>query len=351
MNRKTLERDFLSASSVPWKTLVVEAHPHGAEPFAFLSDVFADGDVSRTDDVHLHTVDLGEEARFVVDDLNDRFWSFHTPSPTHAATRALRQHVSTRHDLDQVWLPTEHVRRVGPGTRPTFLKMDFHGWESRSEDEIKDLSLTARGTNADRLLDTIKSEGYEHVVAADRVVVRAEDADLGSVEEAVNRFAHFVARGNSFPLHQRVVAQVVARYRAFVEAIEVRAISFESFSEDGGGRMHGAPIEIQLSRPLESVSSVLALLLSSREPFRLWGVPVTSVEYGECEAVDLHVGQRIRLEVSRETLRIHLYAGGCGNTVARLVANLQHHIDGALAFADPELDGHLRLHQPEPVTP
>jgi hypothetical protein len=35
---------------------------------------------------------------------------------------------------------------------------------------------------------------------------------------------------------------------------------------------------------------------------------------------------------------VYLERGNCGNTVARLISNLQHHFDGALFLVDPELD-------------
>lgn len=62
----------------------------------------------------------------------------------------------------------------------------------------------------------------------------------------------------------------------------------------------------------------------------------------EVEAVDLHIGQRLRFDITPDWLRVYLFEGGCGNTVARLVSNLQHHFDGALSILDKELDAGLR---------
>ena len=209
---------------------------------------------------------------------------------------------------------------------------------------MRDLAITVRGRDADRLLDVIRrQEGHEHAVSIDRLTVAAEDPDLGRVEEAVNRFAHFIAKGDSFALHQQLVAGVIGRYRALVEAAEARAITFSRFGEDGGGRVGGAPIEVKFSRPLPDVPGFMTELFSSREPFRLWGLHSAGNTYGECDGVDLHVGERVRVEVRPDFLRIYLYEGGCGNTVARLVTNLQHHVDGALQILDPELNALLTL--------
>jgi len=55
------------------------------------------------------------------------------------------------------------------------------------------------------------------------------------------------------------------------------------------------------------------------------------------DAVDLHIGQRLGVEVGRDWMRLYLQAGTCGNTVARLVSNLQTRFDGALSLTDPDL--------------
>src|SRR5665213_1468227 len=130
------------------------------------------------------------------------------------------------------------------------------------------------------------------------------------------------------------VQSVVARYRGLVESAERAAIGMTAIHEhspgkeenEGGCRLVGGPIELTFSRPLTDIDLFLDGLLSSREPFRLWGIANdVSDDYTEIEAVDLHVGQRIRIEVSSTMIRIFLRTGGCGNTIARLVSNLQHH--------------------------
>lgn len=347
MNRRQLADQFATSGLSPWKTFVVEAHADGHAAGEYLADVFGGARVDATDDVHLHSVNLDDELRFIVDDLEGRFWSFHSTAPTERAFREIRRRITARRDLDFVWLPSHHLRQVLPGVHPSYLRTDFKGWDVLPADEVRDLAITVRGRDADRLLKVIQHEkGHEHAISIDRLTVPALDPDLGQVEEAVNRYAHFIAKGDSFPLHQQVVAGVVGRYRRLVEAAEAQAIGFRSLGDDGGGRMSGSPIEVRFSRPLPNVAAFLDELFSSRGPFRLWGLHRATNRVGECNGVDLHVGECIRIEVQPEFLRIHLYQGGCGNTVARLVANLQHHVDGALQLLDPELNALLTLEGP-----
>ncbi len=47
------------------------------------------------------------------------------------------------------------------------------------------------------------------------------------------------------------------------------------------------------------------------------------------------------MQISDRWIRLVLDEGSCGNTVARLVANLQHGVDARVRFVDPELQAAL----------
>jgi hypothetical protein len=60
-------------------------------------------------------------------------------------------------------------------------------------------------------------------------------------------------------------------------------------------------------------------LFTTKEPFRLWAVPKQiAEEEREANAVDLHVGQPLRLEISPYRVRLLLDEDTCGNTLARM---------------------------------
>jgi len=72
-------------------------------------------------------------------------------------------------------------------------------------------------------------------------------------------------------------------------------------------------------------------------PFRLWGeAEIAADGIGSVEAVDLHVGQRLSIDVTVDGVRLYLPEGTCGNTIVRLVTNLQHRFDNR-AFTEPDL--------------
>lgn len=110
MNREILANDFAEATSRNrWKTFVLEAHPHNGAA-QLLTDAFPESRVETTDDVYLHR--LSGEAEFVVDHLNQRFWSLHTTAPTADAAPYLRRVVNQRRDRDWMWLPSDHLQGI-----------------------------------------------------------------------------------------------------------------------------------------------------------------------------------------------------------------------------------------------
>ncbi|MDQ7911304.1 hypothetical protein RB614_43120 [Phytohabitans sp. ZYX-F-186] len=173
-------------------------------------------------------------------------------------------------------------------------------------------------------------------------------SDAGSLDRAIRKAAtrqpvaverqHWTTSSSSLELHLQFVNTVVDRYKQLVELVEVQAITWQRASEDGGGIVNGAPIVVMFSREIEDVGAFADELTSSREPFRLWGLTTVKRDVAEVEAVDLHVGQTLQMDITRRWMRIYLSAGSCGNTVARLISNLQHPFDGALSLRDPQID-------------
>lgn len=340
MNRTTLAQEFVSSTRrSSWKTFVLEAHARD-DVSGLLSEAFGQSHVRDTEDIHLHEI-VGD-VRFVIDHLDDRFWSVHTTQPTSLAAPFLKGIVETRRDLDWMWLPSNHLRDVWPGTRTQWLATDFTaGRLTPQGGELADLKLRVRGRAADSVLELVESK-YPKAVSFSGIAFDVVDEDFGSVAEAIDRSGRFVAHGDDFGFHQTIVRSVVERYRRFVEAVELRALRWTELS-GGGAQLQGTPVMLRFSRPIPNLELFLEQLFSAREPFRLWGVPqLTGEGSAEVEGVDLHVGQQVRFDVTSDWLRIYLFEGGCGNTVARLVSNLQHHFDGALSIVDPDLDAELR---------
>jgi hypothetical protein len=141
----------------------------------------------------------------------------------------------------------------------------------------------------------------------------------------------------------------VRRYKQLVTLCETKAVHYSEVQSTSNGRVvnnfgriAGGPITVKFSRPIENIEHFMTELLSSKHPYRLWGVPELDDDWARVDAVDLHIGSRIGIEVGQDWMRVYLSPETCGNTVARLVANLQHTFDSALRFVDPQLQDALK---------
>lgn len=325
-------------ASAPTKTFVLEVHTDDAE--RSLNELFA-GSIRHTDDAYLYRATI-PEGEMWVDRLDPRFWSFHTDMPAQPARRFLHEHVQRSRDLDWLWLPTQHLRRVsrsGPARR---LRTDFAGQSLRGVDAPgTGLKLQATGRRAEKLLDFLaQSEEYRAALSLDAIQVSVDDGAGGVMIEAVHRQGRFAASGASLETHLQFVRSVVATYATFIDLLEANAIGWNALTPDaeGGASLTGAPVGINFSQEIPDLQSFVDELFDSTEPFRLWGTPVVDGDVAEVDAVDLHVGQRLRIDIGHQWMRVYLERGACGNTVARLVSNLQHRFDSGLALTDPKLN-------------
>lgn len=319
------------------KTYVIESHVD--DPVGCLSEL-ASGNVEQLADAYLFRVRT-RLGLFWVDQLDERFWRFHTDMGQADAYPMLRDWVGSSRDLDWMWLPSEHLRHMWPGAMARRVRTDFRsGRLVGPEAAAQDLRAQLHGSNAEEFFEAISQlPQYRSAVSFEAVETEISDAAFGgSVREAVNKMGRFVAAGDSLELHLQFVSTVVDRYRRMVELCESKAVHWRGSPDTtSGGTVIGGPVVIEFSRDIDDVGVFADELTSSREPFRLWGVASVRRNVAEVEAVDLHVGRTLQLDIGRRWMRVYLQDGSCGNTVARLITNLQHQFDGALTLKDPDL--------------
>lgn len=147
-------------------------------------------------------------------------------------------------------------------------------------------------------------------------------------------------KSESFRDHRSHLLFVVRIYEQLLRSTEERA--WYSIQESVGipgqfRKIVGAPVVIRFQEPLSpNVFNywISATFERKRNRFRLWGHPIrlgpTKVHvYG----VDRHLWQPLFLELTAKGCTAILPNGTCGNTVHRLVTNIQRYLDpGAQAF-------------------
>lgn len=104
------------------KTIVVEVHTNDSTET--LRSLFGADSVEPTSDAFLYRARV-ESGELWVDQLDDRFWSVHTDAPLAQVRRHLHERVQSARDLDWMWLPTQHLKRVHRHTPAQRIRTNF----------------------------------------------------------------------------------------------------------------------------------------------------------------------------------------------------------------------------------
>jgi hypothetical protein len=195
------------------------------------------------------------------------------------------------------------------------------------------LRVQLEGDHSEELYEMLVGHsGYRHAAALTAVATGLEEPRVGAIDEVAHYKGRFLPRGESFELHDAFLTRAIGRYRGMVEAIEQRSAIRWTGSEDTGIVYEGGVVVLRFERPVPDMALLLRGLFSSKAPFRLWGVPrEIRDDFYEVEAVDLHIGEHLRMELSPHWVRLFLSEHSCGNTVLRLLTNLQHRFDAAVS--------------------
>lgn len=272
-----------------------------------------------------------DDGGFFVDMLDPRFWLMHTTSPASWSKSMLRSLVARNRNVDWCWLTLDRVEALRHRGQERWFKADFKGSDLLPPDGVRGrrLKVQLEGDDPDDL-QALLLDHYPSSTALTSVALRLDDTDVGHVDVAANYQGVFQSRGSSFDLHLGLAANTIQAYGASVRAAEERFGIKWTPSEEGGAVMKGGVVEIAFLRDITNMDHFLDGMFSCREPFRLWAVPrYVTPTLVEAEVVDLHVGRQFRMDIFSKGLRVYLPSDACGNTLFRLLANLQHRYDAA----------------------
>jgi hypothetical protein len=328
----------------PLKTYIVEAHAANGEslgPGGASSVLFDAADshklrVQETKDKNLLEVS-GGDVGFFFDLLDPRFWIVHTMSNIDVAEEALGTLIEDNPHLDFAWPPSDLMRDIQRTGRPMGFAVDFDetallpSREDRFEDEPNAVvKIRHGGTGAEVWLRKLE-EFASNVLAFSMVKFSREDQSTGAyIIQELNERGRLKAAGNSINLHLQVVSMVLHEYKSLILAIEDHARVRPGIIGTGKTIL-GEPLVFDFPSPLRDFNAFVRELVSCREPLRMWGiVDEIGSDRVQIEGVDLHTGSRLRFDVTPNYMRIYLGPRACGNTVARLLRNLQAHINSTI---------------------
>ncbi len=327
----TKEDRTLIAGAGTIKTYTVEAETTVAAPDMLARAVSGLGvQPQPTSDPDLWLV-RAERLTLFVDLLDPRFWLVHTASSAGRARQTMRRWLWDAPQFDSCWFPQSFLRDVHGDASPRWFKADFRGDGYLPSAGVSDrrLKVQLEGEGADGLFEALRSdERYRSATALSALGFSIGDGSSDAVEEVTRFDGSFVARGRSFESHVGYVAQVIDRYRQLVERIESDHRMHWTAAEQGGFRFDGDVATITLGRPIRDLDQLLDGLFSCRDPFRLWAVPHKETDdFATAEVVDLHIGEAFSMDIGPDYIRVYLSERACGNTILRLLTNLQRHYD------------------------
>ncbi len=347
------------------KTHVLEAH--GADSLGQARErleaaVGTDGiEMRPTDDASLFLVTARlwderggeEEAGFWVDTANPRFWLLHAKTKAKPTKQALRRLIAQSPSLDVAWLPRNQMRRVQHTFSPFGFRLGFDErlfYKGRDVAELQEpthkLAVEHAGVGAEAMYELLEGNELTRRAMAVAEVAYWERSDEGTQIMRLSRDGRLQSQGPSLDSHLGAAHRLLSAYERFVRGLE------ESFAmrvnETSGGDLviEGRPMSLAAAKPEGfAFDQLVHRLLSGVEPFRLLGsVDWRADDLAWVEAVDLHTGTPVRLDLTPEWIRMYLGAGLCGNTLARFITNLQRSYNADLSFLDAA--GEQSLGQP-----
>ncbi len=315
-----------------------------------------------------------------VEVLRPRIAALYSPLKSDKLNRWVRHLVQNSPELDHVWLSgltfsilwelivalakPHRFTEIG-FTHDSIFEMDMPLTDEDDEDDESEGDLSVSAGDEDDDAKEIIERRATRFRLVDRVGVIREKLEklqmLYSPLYAISRlrFPSPVGRGGhdffdngrvtnrseSFRDHRSHLLFVVRIYEQLLKKTEASA--WYSIQESVGVPGHfskivGAPITIRFREPLrpEIFNHWISRTFErKRNTFRLWGHPIrlgpTKVHvYG----VDRHLWQPLFLELTATGCMAIIPNGTCGNTVHRLVTNIQRYLDpGTTAYIGDQL--------------
>jgi hypothetical protein len=338
------------------KSYIVEAHPadtlQAAVQMLNEGGERAEATVRETDDPSLFlmlatvlTEGQEEEVGFWIDVANPRFWLLHTKTNASPAAVALRRLVGHTPRLDTAWLPRNQLRSVQSSFRPFGFRLGFDERPFyRSEVDMLELEEPTHKLNVEHA--GVGAEGIYELLETNELTRRAmavaevsfwRQTGEGTQLMRLTRQGRLRSTGQSLDSHLQAARSVIRSYERFIVNLE-RSFGLHFAGDESGGVLEGRPLSIRTGKPEGfQFHSLVERLVSGVEPFRILGtVDWHEEEVAWVEAVDLHTGAPLRMDLTPSWMRIYLGHGLCGNTLARFITNLQRAYDASLSYFDDD---------------
>ena len=343
------------------KTYMLETARHD-HAIPELASLFSDGiTLQRLDDTmyRVEDADHGGKVVGLLESLDDRHPVFYTTMAADDSKRWVRRVVERGPWLDHLWLSSsilfelwQYVQRSTPNQRYVRLGFDHEAWYETTSDprDLYDQDEEPTEGEDDEFTEGLVDRRRSKVILTERLSVLQEklpdlrnlydplhslvQLQIPSGERGGHLFYHdgrATDRSNSFIEHRATVALVLGLYRRITEHAEAQLWVDTTDVGQDGITVTGAPLTIRFGEPLSATTfdRFVDLGLQRRTSrFRIGGyVTRRGPTKVHMAAIDRHLWQPLLLEVTSTHLLAVLPRGTCGNTVHRLVTNVQRYLD------------------------
>ena len=317
----------------------------------------------RLDDTLYRVQDAthGGQVIGLIESLDDRHPVLYTTLPANESNKWIGRAVDRNPWLDRLWLSSpilfelwKDVERVTPSHRYVRLGFEHEAWYEAASD------LDATGVYEDEDEDTSDENEetpvshIEHrrskVMLTERIaLLNTKLNPLMDLYDPLHSLVQLQIPGgdrgghrlyyngratdwsDSFIEHRAIVERVVKLYRNVTSLAERRLwVETTQVGEDGLS-LSGAPVTILFSKPLSEATFNRFVELGLRRRisrFRIGGyITRRGPTKVHIAAIDHHLWQPFLLEATSKHLLGVLPKGTCGNTIHRLVTNVQRYLD------------------------
>ncbi len=302
--------------------------------------------------------------------LGSRYIVLHSYGKTDPTDRAVRRAVMDSPDLDFLWLAGETFmllwrQYILPKAPSSFVSIKCEQRNSFESHRAQDIWYDEEQEQADA---TPEGDGDDEAGGADRRATSSAFTERAlRLEQILSQFqeiypAFRAVKMLRFPGEERGgydvwswgkmthrapnfregrsrLVEIARLYESVTTAIEEAIwLNLETVDLPDGPslRIGGAPVIFEFGSPLPDQTFrnlVSTTFEQGRGPLRLWGNPISLGErkvhvYG----LDLHLWQRLYMELTPQRFLFLLPRGTCGNTVHRLMTNIQRFVDPAVTM-------------------
>ena len=269
-----------------------------------------------------------------MDTTDDRFYVLHTNKKSETATKIVDMFTDGwSHSFDRMWMHHGILEAILKKAGNTFRGFGVRysdelrrtAYEDGTDSTIEDLSLTINGSMAQRVEQIMQdADCLENAIAYSKLrIMRGEAGTPDYASDDVTNTGYFAMKhGKSILDHLDLVRISKDVYSDAINGIEKCKLGTRHIN--GKDIAGGKSIDFTFSKPIPDLRLFISRVFNTAKPFKLWGLESELEDgYYDVLGIDLHTKSAINFEVTKDFMRIYLSEGSCGNTVLRLLANLQ----------------------------